>query len=257
MAIDTDAIGAALYRALRDRRPIAPLKARHPELTIEHAYQASQALLRLRLADGESIVGRKIGVTSPAVQQMLGVHQPDFGTLTDAMLCGAEVPISGALIQPRAEGELAFKLKSDLSGPGVTPADVVAATETIHPCFEIVDSRIEDWRIGIEDTVADNASSGVFSVGVGHSPDGFDFEGCRMRVRKNGAPLSEGFGRAALGSPLNAVAWLANTLGTFGVSLRAGEWVLSGSLVPLEPVAPGDRMLVEVDGMAPLDVHFR
>jgi len=251
-----DSLGDALYEALRTRTPVDPISARHPELTIADAYHVSRRILSRREADGEVLVGKKIGVTSPAVQNMLGVHQPDFGYLTDAMVFSGQMPISRLLIQPRAEGEIAFTLGADLVGPGVTPAEVLAATETVHACFEVVDSRIRDWKIGIVDTVADNASSGLFTVGPGVSPDGVDFENCHMTVHKNGAPLSEGHGRAALGSPLNAVAWLANTLGEFGVPLRAGEIILSGSLVPLEPVVAGDHMHVRITGIGSTEVLF-
>lgn len=248
--------GEALYRALRDRAPIPPLKGRVDGIDIDLAYAISNALLQRRLADGETVIGKKIGVTSPAVQNMLGVHQPDFGWLTSAMFAQGEIPVSTHLIQPRAEGELAFKLARDLTGPDCTPADVLAATESVHACFEVVDSRIENWKIGIEDTVADNASSGMFVVGAGVSPDGVDFRGCEMVVQKNGRFLSRGKGSAALGSPLNAVCWLANTLGRFGVPLKAGEWILSGSLVPLEPVVAGDHMSLTLQGVGSVEVTF-
>jgi 2-oxopent-4-enoate/cis-2-oxohex-4-enoate hydratase len=254
--VDHDALGAELYAALRSRRPVPPLLGRVPGITIEDAYHISEAMLQRRLADGEVVIGRKIGVTSPAVQDVLGVHQPDFGTLTDAMFFEGEMPISTGMIQPKAEGEIAFRLARDLVGPGIVAADVLAATESVHACFEVVDSRIADWAIKIEDTVADNASSGGFVLGPACRPGGLDFPALRMRVSKNGAPLSEGLGAAALGSPLNCVAWLANTLGGFGVALRAGEVVLSGSLVPLEPVAPGDWMRAEVDGVGAVEVRF-
>jgi 2-oxopent-4-enoate/cis-2-oxohex-4-enoate hydratase len=249
-------IGHELYKAMRRREPIPPLKGRLEGLTIEDAYHISTAMLKARLADGEQVIGKKIGVTSPAVQNMLGVHQPDFGYLTDAMLFTREMPISELLIQPKAEGEIAFILASDLKGPGITPEDVLAATATVHPCFEVVDSRIQDWKIAIEDTVADNASAGLFIIGPGLSPAGVDLEGCRMVVSKNGAYLSEGFGRAALGSPLAAVAWLANTLGQFDVPLIAGEIILSGSLVPLEPVKAGDYMQISLEGIGNTEVVF-
>jgi 2-oxopent-4-enoate/cis-2-oxohex-4-enoate hydratase len=190
---------------------------------------------------------------------MLDVHQPDFGYLTDRMRYddGAEMPISRELIQPRAEGEIAFLLKRDLTGPGVTPSDVVAATESITPCFEVVDSRIRDWKIRVEDTIADNASSGLFALGrEARSPAGFDFFSCGMVVEKNGEVVSTGAGAAALGSPLVCVAWLADTLGAFGVALRAGDVILSGSLVPLEPVRPGDRMRVTIAGLGSASVTF-
>lgn len=254
--IDHQALGAELHRALRERRTVPPLKGRIPGITIEDAYRISEVMLQHRLAEGERVIGRKIGVTSPAVQDFLGVHQPDFGTLTDAMVYTREMPISTTLIQPKAEGEIAFTLCRDLVGPGVTPDDVLEATEWVHPCFEVVDSRIEDWKIGIEDTIADNASSGLFVLGDGISPVGIDFESCHMVVTKNGAFLSEGHGRAALGSPLICVAWLANTLGGFGVRLRAGEIILSGSLVPLEPVVAGDHMHVAIEGIGETEVQF-
>ena len=254
--VDHAALGLELYRALRDRVVVAPLKGRISGITIEDAYRISKAMLAHRLGDGEQVIGKKIGVTSPAVQNMLGVHQPDFGYLTDAMHCTDEISVSEQLIQPKAEGEIAFTLQTDLRGPGITPDDVLAATALVHPCFEVVDSRIRDWKIGIEDTVADNASSGQFVLGPGVAPQGLDFEGCRMVVHKNGDFLSEGQGRAALGSPLIAVAWLANTMGDFGVALEAGEIILSGSLVPLESVGPGDHMHLSIEGLGETEVRF-
>jgi len=255
-SIDHGALGQELYAALRSRVVVPPLKGRVPGLTIDDSYHISRAMLDLRLADGEKVVGKKIGVTSPAVQNMLGVHQPDFGWLTDAMVYSGEMPISRLLIQPKAEGEIAFTLKDSLVGPGITEADVLAATATVHPCFEVVDSRIADWKIGIEDTVADNASSGLYVIGDGVDPAGVDFEGCTMVVHKNGQLLSEGQGRAALGSPLTCVAWLANTMAKFGISLWAGETILSGSLVPLEPVQAGDHMHVSIEGIGSTEVQF-
>jgi 2-oxopent-4-enoate/cis-2-oxohex-4-enoate hydratase len=254
--IDHTSLGRSLYHAMRSRVTVPPLLGRVDGLTIEDSYRISKVMLDCRLADGERVIGKKIGVTSPAVQDALGVHQPDFGYLTDAMVYEREMPISEWLIQPRAEGEIAFTLKSDLVGPGITSDDVLAAAASVHPCFEVVDSRIKDWKIGILDTVADNASSGLFVMGMGVDAANVDFEGCRMVVTKNGAFLSEGFGRAALGSPLNCVAWLANTLGAFGVPLKAGEVILSGSLVPLEPVVAGDHMHVSIEGIGETEVQF-
>lgn len=256
---EVERLGDELYAALRARTPIAPLAGRVPGLTIDDAYLVSKRLLDRRIADGERVVGKKIGVTSDAVQKMLGVFQPDFGFLTDAMLfeSGATIPIGSTLIQPRAEGEIAFVLDTDLSGPGVTEADVLVATRCVRPCFEIVDSRILDWKIGICDTVADNASSGVFVLGADEAdPRSVDLVGCRIRVDKNGARLSEGVGSAALGSPAYCVAWLANTLARFGIPLKAGEIILSGSLVPLEPVRAGDRMHLTLEGLGEASVEF-
>ncbi len=248
--------GDELFTALRDRSVLAPLTERDPDITIEDAYHVSRRLLDRRMADGEWVVGKKIGVTSEPVQTMLGVFQPDFGWLTNRMRSGRTMPISEHLIQPRAEAEIAFVLSKDLRGPGVTPEDVLAATATVHACFEVVDSRIRDWKIRIQDTVADNASSGMFVIGEGVSPDGIDLEAVEAVVHKNGRFLSSGFGRAALGSPLKSVAWLANTLGAFGVPLRAGEVVLSGSLVPLEPVRAGDAMRASITGIGDVEVVF-
>jgi 2-oxopent-4-enoate/cis-2-oxohex-4-enoate hydratase len=248
-----------LYGALRSRRTVSPLTEREPGLTLEAAYAVSKGLLARRMADGEHLVGKKIGVTSKAVQQMLDVHQPDFGYLTDAMVFTHEdaVPISSTLIQPRAEGEIAFVLRHDLRGPGVTTAEVLRATDCVMPCFEIVDSRVADWKIKIEDTVADNASCGLLVLGnQAVSPRSVDLTTCGMVVHKNGRLLSTGAGAAALGSPLNCVAWLANTLGRFGVSLEAGEVILSGSLVPLEPVVAGDHMTLAIGGIGSASVRF-
>lgn len=248
-----------LYHALLARQPVAPLSARDEAISIEDAYRISQHVLERRLLAGASVIGKKIGITSEAVQQLLNVHQPDFGYLTDDMLFadGASIPISARSIAPRAEGEIAFVLRKDLIGPGVTNADVLAATDCVMPCFEIVDSRIRDWRIAIQDTIADNASCGFFVLGEqAVSPHQVDLANCRMVVEKNGSVLSTGTGAAALGSPLNCVAWLANTLGALGTPLRAGEIILSGSLVPLEPVRAGDAMRVTIDGIGSASVRF-
>ena len=248
-----------LYRALRGRRTVAPLRDRGVPLDIDDAYAISLGFLNKRLADGERIVGKKIGVTSKPVQDMLGVHEPDFGFLTDRMHVpdGATVRIADGLIQPRAEAEIALLLRSDLRGPGITPADVLQATEYIAPCFEIVDSRIDGWNIRIVDTVADNASCGVFVLGQARvDPRGMDLAALCVQVRKNGRPLSEGLGSAVQGSPLASVAWLANTLGRYGVTLVAGEVILSGSLVPLEPANPGDRFELDLQGVGSTSVAF-
>jgi 2-oxopent-4-enoate/cis-2-oxohex-4-enoate hydratase len=255
---DVPALGDELYAALRERRTVEPLTSRIPGIAIDDAYAISRRMLVRRMGDGERVLGKKIGVTSKAVQEMLDVHQPDFGFLTDAMKFDDGATVSVArLIQPRCEGEIAFVLGRDLAGPDVTEADVIAATERVVPCFEIVDSRIRDWKIRIQDTVADNASSGVFVLGRGSAdPRGLDLRSCRIAVTKNGAPLSEGVGAAALGSPVYCVAWLANTLSRFGIRLEAGEVVLSGSLVPLEPVRAGDRFSLVLDGIGEASVSF-
>lgn len=258
-AMYNDEFADELYRALVERRTVPPLRSRGFDLQIDDAYAISLGLLQRRLRAGERVIGKKIGVTSKAVQDMLGVHQPDFGFLTDRMQVedGATVTIAECMIQPRAEAEIALLLKRGLRGPGVTPDDVLAATEFIAPCFEIVDSRIAGWDIRILDTVADNASCGVFVLGPARSdPRQHDLAALEVRVWKNDQPLSQGFGSAVQGSPLASVAWLANTLGGYGVSLDAGEIILSGSLVPLEPARPGDRFRAELAGVGTVSIAF-
>jgi 2-oxopent-4-enoate/cis-2-oxohex-4-enoate hydratase len=248
-----------LYRALTGCFSVPPLRQRGLNLDIEDAYAISLALLAHRLKAGEKVIGKKIGVTSKAVQDMLGVYQPDFGFLTDRMEVpdGSDVSIAGRLIQPRAEAEIALILGSSLRGPGVSPAQVLAATRFIAPCFEIVDSRIKGWDIGIVDTIADNASCGVFVLGNARmDPRSFDLAALKVSVWKNDALLSQGLGSAVQGSPLASVAWLANTLGRYGVTLEAGEVILSGSLVPLEPARPGDRFCLALEGVGEASVGF-
>ena len=245
-------LGRSLYEALRARTTLPPITQTHPDVTVEDAYRISRAMLALRMErDGERIVGKKIGVTSSAVQEMLGVFQPDFGFLTDAMAFadGAEIPASSTLISPRAEGEIAFRLKHTLSGTDNTASTVLEAIECFMPCFEIVDSRIANWQIAIQDTVSDNASCGVYVLGETQlDPAGVDFAAIQIDLYKNDEPLSSGLGSAVQGNPLAAVAWLANTLGGFGINLEAGEIILSGSVVPLEPVEPGDKLRLEMTG---------
>lgn len=251
-------LGDELYEALSSRKVVDPLTNRHPDITIEDAYQVQQRMISHRLAAGERVVGKKIGVTSKAVMSMLGVWQPDFGYLLDGMIYneGEAIPMD-RLIQPKAEGEIAFVMKKRLMGPGVSAADVLAATEGVMACFEIVDSRIRDWKIKIQDTVADNASCGVFVLGDALvDPRRVDLLTCGMVLEKNGEIVGTGAGAAALGSPVNAVAWLANTLGRLGIALEAGEVVLSGSLAAMFPVKAGDSLRVAIGGIGGCSVRF-
>jgi 2-oxopent-4-enoate/cis-2-oxohex-4-enoate hydratase len=251
--------GDELYRALRDARPVAPLTEREPGITIADAYQIQLRMIEKRLAlGGERVIGKKIGVTSEAVMNMLDVRQPDFGHLTSSMVFpdGAAIDIS-QLIAPKAEGEIAFVLKHALAGPGVTHADVLRATEAVLPCFEIVDSRIHDWKIRIQDTVADNASSGVFVLGdQAVDPRELDLPLVGMTLEKNGEVAATGAGAAALGHPANAVAWLANTMGRLGMTLEAGEVILSGSLAAMVPVVAGDMLRMSLGGIGSASVRF-
>ena len=253
-------LGAELYDALRSCQTIEPLSDRFADISVEDAYRISEHFLALRQEhDNEKVVGKKIGVTSAAVQEMLGVFQPDFGFLTNAMAVtnNGEVRVAGNLIQPRAEAEIAFLLKEDLQGPGVSEMDVLRATEYIIPCFEIVDSRIRDWNIRIQDTIADNASCGVYVLGDERiEPSGLALPELEVRVFKNGTLISTGAGSAVQGNPLTAVAWLANTLGRFGIPFKAGEVILSGSLVPLEPVAAGDTVHMELSNVGTATLSF-
>lgn len=251
-------LGDELYAALTTRQVIEPLTSRHDSITIEDAYHIQQRMITRRIEKGEKIVGKKIGVTSAAVMNMLGVRQPDFGYMLDGMIYneGESVPMN-TLIQPRAEGEIAFMMKRDLMGPGITAADILAATEGVMACFEIVDSRIRDWKIKIQDTVADNASCGVFVLGDRLvDPRKVDLSTCGMVLEKNGEIVGTGAGAATLGNPVNAMVWLANTLGRLGIPLKAGEIVLSGSLAALVPVTAGDNLRVTIGGIGGCSVRF-
>lgn len=251
-------LGDELYQALAERRTISPLTSRGLDISIEDAYYIQQRMLARRLEKGEKVIGKKIGVTSRAVMNMLGVHQPDFGYLLDGMVYneGESIPMD-TLIQPKAEGEIAFLLKKDLMGPGVTAADVLAATEGVMACFEIVDSRIQDWKIKIQDTVADNASCGVFVLGDKVvDPKKVDLSLCGMVLEKNGEIVVTGAGAATMNSPVNAMVWLANTLGKLGIPLKAGDIVLSGALGAMVPVQAGDSLRVSIGGIGGCSVRF-
>ncbi len=250
--------GDELYQAFVSRRVIAPLLSREPQIRIEDAYRIQERFIARRLAAGETIVGKKIGATSKPVQDFLGVYQPDFGMLTSGMVfADGDTLDLGQMIQPKAEAELAFVLKHDLKGPGITAMDVIRATDYVVPCFEVVDSRIRDWQIKIQDTVADNASCGVFVLGTTQGdPRRLDITLAGMVLEKNGEVFSTGVGAAVQGSPANAVAWLANTLGELGIPFKAGEVILSGSQSALVPVADGDELVCRVGGLGSCRVRF-
>lgn len=253
-----NALGDRLYDAFVSRETIAPVTSQHEDLSIGDAYRIQQRFVQRRLDAGETVIGKKIGVTSKAVMDMLGVYQPDFGYLLSGMVHGEGecIPLD-KLIQAKAEGEIAFILKRDLMGPGVTNAMVLAATDCVMPCFEIVDSRIRDWKIRIGDTVADNASCGVFVLGdKAVSGSCIDLSTCGMVFEKNGEVIGTGAGAAALGSPVNAVAWLANTLGQLGIPLKAGEAILSGALAAMVPIRAGDNFRVSIGGIGACSVRF-
>ena len=237
----------SLFEARVTGKPCAPI-TEQKKISLADAYLISEINLKRRLQQAKArVLGKKIGLTSRAVQKQLGVHEPDFGYLTSDMSVpmGESVAIN-TMIQPKVEGELAFVLKRDLVGPGITVAQVIQATDFVLPCIEIIDSRIKDWKIRIEDTVADNASSALFVLGTEpHSLRGAHLRTTGMSLRINGELRSTGVGAACLDHPALAVAWLANSLSHFGEKLHAGDIILSGAFGPVVPVGKGER--VDVD----------
>lgn len=253
-----NALGLELYQALTNKKPIDPISGRGHALSVEDAYAIQTHMLSYRIESGVRVVGKKIGATSEAVQNAIGIDQPDFGfLLEDSGYHSGDVIPYDSLIQPRAEGEIMFVLKHDLAGPDITPEMVLDATEYVCPCLEIVDSRIRDWQINIIDTIADNASCGAFVIGEAkvHIAD-IDLAACRMRILQNGQKVTQGTGAASLGHPANAVAWLANRFGQIGEVLRAGEPILSGSLGALVNVKSGDRIELEIDEIGDCSAEF-
>jgi 2-keto-4-pentenoate hydratase len=259
-ALDTGAAQALdrLSRARTARRPCAPVRDLLPAGDLDAAYAVQSAWAEGQVSAGARIVGRKVGLTNPVVQRQLGVDQPDFGVLLDTMACPAGVPVDIArTLQPKIEGEIAFVLAHDLTAAVIGPADVVAATAYVVAALEIVDSRIAAWDIDIVDTVADNASSGLFVLGDRHvGPGDLDLPACLMTLRRGDDVVSTGSGAACLGDPLVAVAWLATTARDHGRPLRAGEIVLSGALGPMVPVAPGDGFHLRISGLGEVRTSF-
>lgn len=247
-----------LYDAARRKIPLSPLTQRYAEIDTEIAYRIQLAWVQLKQDDGERIVGKKIGLTSKAMQRMLNVDQPDYGHIFEGMLVDDNASVrTDDLIQPKIEPEIAFILDREIQGPGVTPLDVLAATKFVVPALEIIDSRIENWKIKLCDTIADNASSG--RVVVGTSPkrvDQLDLKLIGMVLEKNGEVVQTGAGAAVLGHPANAVAWLANAIGKFGVSLKAGELIMPGALTAASDVKHGDIFQAFFDGLGSVTVRF-
>ena len=251
-------VAKELRTAEDERSPVAPVATRFGELTLADAYAVQQANIELKLAGGDRIVGRKIGLTSLAMQTQLGVDQPDFGHLLASMAVpnGGAVPI-GELIAPRIELEIAFLLGRGLAGPGVTAADVLVATDAVFPSLEIIDSRIADWKIGLVDTVADNASSGRFVMPSRLTPvRHLDLRLLGGVMEINGVLTSWSCGAAALGDPAACVAWLANALAPYGGRLEPGEIVLSGALDKSVPVSAGDVVRADFDRLGSAGVRF-
>jgi 2-keto-4-pentenoate hydratase len=247
-----------LWQAGVDRQPVQPLTDRHSDLVIEDAYAIQTRVIERRVADGARIIGRKVGLTSAPMQQLLGVQEPDFGVLLDDMFVedGDEIDL-GRLLQPRVEAELAFVMDRDLAGPGVTTANALAAIGGVFPAIEVVDSRVVDWRIKLVDTVADNASSGLLVMGGRlRKVTDLDLRLVGVVVSRGGEVIDTGAGAAALGNPARCVAWLANKLGSFGDGLRAGDIVLPGAVHKMVTVAPGDVFRAEYARLGAVTTRF-
>ncbi len=255
-----------LTTARATRRPCAPVRDLLPAGDVAAAYAVQSVWVARQVAAGARVVGRKIGLSNPVVQAQFGVGQPDFGVLLDTMACAAGAPVDSArTLQPKIEAEIAFVLAEDLDGDVIGRAEVAAATAYVVAALEIVDSRIAGWDISIVDTVADNASSGLFVLGDRKQGLGrLELADCAMTMRRGGAGkggeggevVSTGTGADVLGHPLASVAWLAATVRDLGSPLRAGEVILSGSLGPMVPVAPGDVFLADISGLGQVSATF-
>ncbi|MCE0764201.1 fumarylacetoacetate hydrolase family protein [Pseudonocardia kujensis] len=248
-----------LLQAAATGVPCAPVRQLLPEQSVEIGYAVQSTLTRARLAQARRVTGRKIGLTAAAVQAQLGVDRPDFGVLFDDMACGEDEPIAiERLLQPRIEAEIAFVLGADLAGEDIDTASARAAVAVVVPALEIVDSRIAGWDITIVDTIADNASSGLYVLGPAYGPLGdIDLTTVEMTlVDGEGDTVSTGTGADCLGDPVAALVWLARTAYELGEPLRAGEVVLSGALGPMVPVRPGASYTATLSGLGTVHAAF-
>jgi 2-oxopent-4-enoate hydratase len=248
---------AILLTALRDSSAVAPPSDRLTGLTIDDAYAIQRALIAQRCAAGARAVGRKVGLTSAAMQEMLGVDQPDYGVLLDDMVVADGATIDGGgLIAPRIEAEIAFVLGRDLAGSDVTIDDVLAATVAVRPALEVIDSRVADWRIAIEDTIADNASAALVVLGDERDPADVDLV-AEVATVQIGEAIEQGRGDAVLGHPAAPVAWLAGILDRHGEGLVAGEIILPGAMARALPIAPGDTIVARYRTLGMIEVAVR
>jgi len=246
-----------LYLSERDRVPIPPLTGQYPNLTTDDAYAIQMNNIDRVTAMGHEVSGKKIGLTSEGIQRQLSVNEPDYGHLFTAMQCKDGKIDTSELIQPKIEAEIAFVLKADLTGGNVTVEDVHNATEYVIGAFEIVDSRVADWKIKLVDTVADNASSGRYILGGKRlSVNDVDLPAESMRLYRNGIMVQEGVGANVQGDPCAAVAWLANRLWDYGVPLKKGEVVLSGAFSAAPEAHKGDVFKVEFDSFGAITAEF-
>ena len=247
-----------LDEAQQQHRSIAPLTEQVENLSIHEAYDVQLKRIEKAVKAGDWITGKKIGLTSLAMQKLLGVDQPDYGHLLQSMHVKKGETVSlKTLFQPKVEGEIAFVLKEDLVGPNIQVEDVYRATDYVVPSIEIVDSRIKDWKIKLEDTVADNASCGLYVLGEKQVKlDAIDLKGIHMKLLKNGQMVNEGKGTDVLGDPALCVAWLANKLYEYGVTLKAGEVILSGALSAAVVAEPGDTFTASFSDFGDVEVTF-
>jgi len=259
--MDADSVekaAGALLGAYASRTALPPLTAAYPDMSVSDAYAVQRAQVAAWTAEGRQVKGHKVGLTSAAMRRQLGVDQPDFGHLLDSMFVPDDSAADVArFVQPRVEPEVAFVLGRPLSGPGLTAADAIAAVEFVLPALEIIDSRIADWKITLPDTVADNASSGAVVLGTRPARlDGLDLAlvGCLLHV--NGELTATGAGGAVLGSPVNALVWLANTLSENGVTLEAGHVVMPGAVTASVPVSAGTAVTARFGGIGSVSVTF-
>jgi 2-keto-4-pentenoate hydratase len=249
---------AELWEASRNGIPCKPVRTIIGESDIEAAYAVQEQITKRRIEEGARLVGRKIGLTAASVQAQLGVSQPDYGMLFHDMdVANGDEIAPGKLIQPKVEAEVAFILGRDLSDEKLTTADVLAAIAWAIPALEIVDSRIEGWNIRITDTIADNASSGLFVLGHDiRRLDSVDVLGCGMALECNGELVASGAGVACLGSPINATLWLARVMAKAGRPLRSGDVVLNGALGPMVEAKPGAAFEARIEGLGSVRVRF-
>jgi 2-keto-4-pentenoate hydratase len=250
-------IADRLRAAERDRAPIPPLTESGADIDVVDAYEIQLINIRRRLAAGGAVRGHKVGLSSTVMQQMMGVNEPDYGHLLADMELRPDVPVAAdRYCYPRVEVEVGFVLGADLPGEDCAPADVLAATERVVPAIELIDSRIADWRIGLADTIADNASSAGFVTGAGVAPSGLDLTAIDATLYRHGEPVVGGRSDAVLGDPLVAVAWLARKVASFGVRLHAGHVILPGSCTRAIDVAGGQSFTAEFTGLGSVSLSF-
>jgi len=247
-----------LLDAYSSGKPIAPLTSTYDDLALDDAYAIQMLQIEELVGDGQTVKGHKVGLTSAAMQRLLGVSEPDYGHLLDDFFYLEHAPIPvDRFLQPRIEPEVGFVLTRPLRGPGVTVYEAIAAVDFVLPALEIVDSRIADWKIGLFDTIADNASSGALVLGS--TPTALHEVDLRLAgavMTRNGAVVGTGAGGAVLGSPITSLVWLANTVGARGVALEAGQVILPGAVCAMVPVAAGDTFSATFAGLGSVSARF-